>query len=115
MLQALTESECVAAGLNIAATPLGATYEGEAGTFLVWAPAVRQMEVHVVAPRERRIPMERAGDGYFYAVDFESKPGTRYFYTLDASKDRPDPASRAQPEGVHGPSQIVTRSGSGPR
>ncbi|MBP1726352.1 MAG: GlgB, partial [Deltaproteobacteria bacterium] len=34
-------------------------------------------------------------------------PGTRYFYRLDGESERPDPASRFQPEGVHGPSQVV--------
>jgi maltooligosyltrehalose trehalohydrolase len=81
--------------------------------FLVWAPDAARMEVHVVGPRERRFSMLPAGKGYFYAADFETRPGTRYFYRLDGSKERPDPASRSQPEGVHGPSQIVTwRSGS---
>src|SRR5208283_1818802 len=34
-------------------------------------------------------------------------PGTRYFYRLDGNKERPDPASKFQPEGVHGPSQVI--------
>ncbi len=34
-------------------------------------------------------------------------PGTRYFFRLDDRVDRPDPASRFQPVGVHGPSQVV--------
>ena len=35
------------------------------------------------------------------------KPGTRYFYRLDGNTERPDPASKFQPEGVHGPSQVI--------
>ncbi|HEY8715343.1 MAG TPA: malto-oligosyltrehalose trehalohydrolase, partial [Candidatus Acidoferrum sp.] len=34
----------------------------------------------------------------------------RYFYRFDDGRDRPDPASRFQPEGVHGPSQLVDLS-----
>lgn len=34
-------------------------------------------------------------------------PGTSYIYRLDDERERPDPASRFQPEGVHGPSQVV--------
>ena len=34
-------------------------------------------------------------------------PGCRYFYRLHGQQDFPDPASRFQPEGVHGPSQVV--------
>src|SRR5205085_4854707 len=33
--------------------------------------------------------------------------GDRYLYRLDGGKERPDPASRSQPEGVHGPSEVV--------
>jgi maltooligosyltrehalose trehalohydrolase len=33
--------------------------------------------------------------------------GTDYFYVLDGERDRPDPVSRWQPRGVHGPSRIV--------
>jgi maltooligosyltrehalose trehalohydrolase len=113
----LTKAYTGAAGLDAADTPLGASYGGEAATFLVWAPATREVEIHIVTPQDRRIRMHPAANGYFYAVDFESKPGTRYFYCLDGKKERPDPASRSQPEGVHGPSEIVTwrrSSASGP-
>lgn len=34
-------------------------------------------------------------------------PGTEYFFRLEGSLDRPDPASHSQPKGVHGPSQVV--------
>jgi len=35
------------------------------------------------------------------------EPGSLYFYILEGQKERPDPASRFQPQGVHGPSQVV--------
>jgi maltooligosyltrehalose trehalohydrolase len=35
------------------------------------------------------------------------EPGARYVYVLDGQTERPDPASRYQPEGVHGPSEVV--------
>jgi maltooligosyltrehalose trehalohydrolase len=37
-------------------------------------------------------------------------PGTHYQYVLNGAKIRPDPASRFQPEGVHGPSAVVDSS-----
>lgn len=52
------------------------------------------------------IPMEPTPDGYWQAVA-SVDDGARYFYRLNGVSDRPDPASRFQPEGVHGPSQIV--------
>jgi maltooligosyltrehalose trehalohydrolase len=45
--------------------------------------------------------------GYHEAVVHDAGPDTRYFYRLDGAKERPDPASRLQPDGVHGPSQVV--------
>jgi maltooligosyltrehalose trehalohydrolase len=34
-------------------------------------------------------------------------PGARYLYVLDGEYARPDPVSRFQPEGVHGPSEVI--------
>jgi maltooligosyltrehalose trehalohydrolase len=51
--------------------------------------------------------MGAAGDGTFVATCHDLAPGTRYAYLLDGEGPYPDPASRFQPEGVHGPSQVV--------
>jgi maltooligosyltrehalose trehalohydrolase len=61
----------------------------------------------VVAPRDEFIPMEPAGDGYFYLRVPHLQPGVRYLYQLDNGNERPDPASRCQPAGVHGPSEVI--------
>jgi maltooligosyltrehalose trehalohydrolase len=45
--------------------------------------------------------------GYFCADFSDVGPGTLYRYRLDGGIERPDPASRFQPQGVHGPSQVV--------
>ncbi|HEV8435956.1 MAG TPA: alpha-amylase family glycosyl hydrolase, partial [Thermoanaerobaculia bacterium] len=73
--------------------------------FRVWAPYRDRVELHIVAPQEQRIAMTRNGDGYHEAV-VECGEGTRYFFNVEGT-DRPDPASRLQPEGVHGPSEVV--------
>jgi len=87
---------------------LGATYLGEGRCqFHVWAPLHQRVEVHIVSPTERIISLESEGNGYFAATTESVKPGARYLYRLDGQKERPDPASRFQPEGVHGPSQVV--------
>jgi maltooligosyltrehalose trehalohydrolase len=77
--------------------------------FRVWAPRRRRVDLQIVAPRERVIPMKAAPLGYFELQIEDAPPGTRYFYRLDDEVDRPDPASRSQPDGVHGPSEIVDR------
>jgi len=87
---------------------LGATYLGGGlGEFLVWAPLINQVEVHILSPEERMVPLEKVSRGYHYGVVQGVKPGTRYFYRLDGNNERPDPASKFQPEGVHGPSQVI--------
>lgn len=75
--------------------------------FRVWAPAAGQVELQLVEPRTERVVLERVGDGYHEAVLPQVPPGSRYFYRLDGGPERPDPASRLQPDGVHGPSQVV--------
>ena len=89
------------------AVSLGGTYLGGGKCrFEVWAPAAERVEVHIVAPRDRVFPLERAPRGYHAAVVDGVGPGSRYLYRLN-DKERPDPASRFQPEGVHGPSEII--------
>jgi maltooligosyltrehalose trehalohydrolase len=90
--------------------PLGAILEdGDRCTFRVWAPTVGNVELLIVAPKERRVRMTRREDGYHEVTVDDCPAGTRYVYSLDASKERPDPASRFQPDGVHGPSEVVRR------
>lgn len=51
--------------------------------------------------------MAPAGAGWSEAAVEGIGPGARYLYILDGARARPDPVSRAQPEGVHGPSEVV--------
>ena len=89
-----------------AKTDLGCTHvSGDRYEFLVWAPRAEKVEVHVVSPAERFIEMQPEARGYRHAVVDNLKPGDRYFYRLNGVTDRPDPASRFQPD-VHGPSEI---------
>ncbi len=81
--------------------------KGEGTSFCVWAPFRSTVEVHLVAPDERRISMEQDEDGYWAVSGTDVEPGAEYFYLIDGRVDRPDPASRRQPRGVHGPSEVV--------
>ncbi len=88
----------------------GATYLGHSRCqFVVWAPFVQKAAVHIISPDEQLWPLERDALGYHRAIIENVKPGHLYFYRLDSEKERPDPASRFQPGGVHGPSQVVER------
>src|ERR671939_59232 len=75
--------------------------------FIVWAPLLRNVELNIVSPKRRIVPMERDKWGYWRAIVRDIPPGILYLYRLEGKKDRPDPASHFQPDGVHEPSQVV--------
>lgn len=55
------------------------------------------------------MPMEKDAKGYHHAVVEGASAGTRYKYRLPDGREFPDPASRFQPDGVHGPSEVTSR------
>jgi maltooligosyltrehalose trehalohydrolase len=85
---------------------LGATPHDGTTEFVVWAPNCRELAIEIVAPEKQRHPLARAEHDYFTGV-LPVGAGARYFVVPDAADGRPDPASRCQPDGVHGPSQVV--------
>ncbi len=88
--------------------PLGATYiEKDTYNFHVWAPNVSDVKLRLLDPQERLVAMTPTGNGFFQATVTGVSPGTRYLYRLNDERDRPDPTSRLQSEGVHGPSQLI--------
>jgi maltooligosyltrehalose trehalohydrolase len=87
---------------------LGATYLGDSRTrFCAWAPFCRTVAVHQLAPADRLLPLRPAERGYHEGTFDGVPPGSLYLYRLDGQAERPDPASRFQPQGVHGPSQVI--------
>src|SRR5918996_1112621 len=91
--------------------PVGAEVLGP-GTvhFRVWAPRCRT--VHVVFENEsgeepRIVALDREAGGYFGGLVEDAGEGTLYRYRLDQGDRFPDPASRFQPRGPHGPSMVV--------
>ena len=94
--------------VRVQSLPLGASrLSGDEWAFAVWAPSLERVSVHLVGSRDRSIQMEKDERGYHSSVVDNLDPGTRYFYHLDDGRDLPDPASRFQPEGIHGPSEVV--------
>jgi len=90
---------------------LGATHlGGHRCRLLVWAPRAEQVEVRLVGSRERVMPMAPVERGYHFASVDGVDPGDLYLYRLNGRTERPDPASYYQPQGVHGPSQVVDLS-----
>lgn len=75
--------------------------------FSVWAPFAKNISVKFHHNRNKIIPLRLQKNGYWGAVVDNLSPGTQYFYRINDSVDRPDPASHSQPDGIHNSSQIV--------
>lgn len=87
---------------------VGATVIRDQGVrFKVWAPYAKAVSVKITAPHEDLFPLAASSAGYFEGVRQGVSADARYVYVLDGDKTRPDPASRFQPDGVHGPSAVV--------
>ena len=76
-------------------------------TFTVWAP-FRKEVVLLLEGAETRHVLSRADGGYWSVEVAGISAGTSYYFLLDGEKKLPDPASRAQERGVHGPSTVVS-------
>ena len=72
--------------------------------FLVWAPAAQKIEVEIEGARHS---LSKDADGYFSATVEQASVGALYRYVVDGAGPYPDPCSRYQPDGVHGPSMVV--------
>jgi maltooligosyltrehalose trehalohydrolase len=88
--------------------PFGAELIGDGSTrFRLWAPSARQVELCIErSDGAERIPLPGQPDGWYSAI-VPAKAGACYKYRINGEIDVPDPASRYQPEDVHGPSEIV--------
>ncbi|MDQ6733799.1 MAG: alpha-amylase family glycosyl hydrolase, partial [Nitrospirota bacterium] len=75
--------------------------------FSVWAPHAKCVDLQLLGHGHRPVPLSRRSGGHFEVTIPGVAAGDRYLYILDGDKERPDPASRSQPEGVHGPSEVI--------
>ncbi len=89
--------------------PFGAELQADARVrFRLWAPGAGRVEL--VLERDggqSLLTMEPAGDGWVELVTAEARAGSLYRYRIDGDQWVPDPASRFQPQDVHGPSEVV--------
>jgi len=84
--------------------PFGAAVvEGGKVRFRLWAPGVRAATVDLSSAH---LPMQSVDAGWFEVITSEAGPGARYQFRIEDRKV-PDPASRYQPVGVHGPSEVI--------
>ena len=94
--------------LPIGALPLP---DDAGASFRVWAPERNAVEVTLeTGSGMRHHALQKDAQGYFAGHVHEARVGSRYRLRLDGGAAYPDPASRFQPEGPHGPSEVVDPS-----
>jgi 1,4-alpha-glucan branching enzyme/maltooligosyltrehalose trehalohydrolase len=87
----------------------GATLLASGGVrFNFWAPGAAKISLCLENSGDKLfLPMPRTRAGWFCLETDKAGPGCRYRFQLASGLLVPDPASRCQPEDVHGPSQVV--------
>jgi len=85
--------------------PFGAEWLGDAGVrFRLWAPKPSRVDILLDGSL---LSMSKTVSGWFELSTNQASPGSRYQFVIDGGLHVPDPASRFQPEDVHGPSEVV--------
>src|SRR5690242_2383851 len=93
--------------MNYTYPAVGAMYEeNKTCTFTVWAPTKKSVEL--LLNGETVHPMKKDLRGCWSTTLENIEPGSLYFFQIEKGKPLPDPASRRQPHGVHGPSAVTT-------
>ncbi len=91
---------------RVHAMPFGAEMQDDGVRFRLWAPGAEQVALCL---DERELPMQAESEGWFQ-LSAEAAPGSLYRYRIDGGSYVPDPASRCNPQDVHGPSEVVDPS-----
>ncbi len=86
---------------------LGAEVQTQGVSFRVWAPRCQKVEVVFEGGASPPFLLTRQAQGYFTGIAPELGAGALYRYRLDGAGPYPDPCSRFQPQGPHGPSMVV--------
>jgi maltooligosyltrehalose trehalohydrolase len=88
--------------------PFGAEVDGSRTRFRLWAPGARHVELLLGAGEAVQAhALARNDDGWHEATIDDAAAGTAYRFRIDGDLRVPDPASRANPDGVHAPSRVV--------
>lgn len=88
--------------------PFGTELRPDGVRFRLWAPSATRVDL-VLADGGGRAeqPMQRLEQGWFELISPAARVGSRYAFRIDGASPVPDPASRANPDGVHAPSEVV--------
>jgi len=86
--------------------PFGTELTADGVRFRLWAPRAHKVELLLEAPAIPALPMVAEPDGWFSLTTGKAGAGSRYRYSVDGAP-YPDPASRYQPDSVHGASEVI--------
>jgi maltooligosyltrehalose trehalohydrolase len=84
--------------------PYGAEITPDGVRFALWAPTAGDVSLVL---DDVELPLSADKDGWYRVVSTDARPGSRYGYRIDGNLTVPDPASRFQPDDVHGLSLVV--------
>jgi maltooligosyltrehalose trehalohydrolase len=84
--------------------PYGAEITPDGVRFALWAPTAGDVSLVL---NDVELPLSADKDGWYRVVSADARPGSRYGYRIDGNLTVPDPASRFQPDDVHGLSLVV--------
>ncbi|HWM69035.1 MAG TPA: malto-oligosyltrehalose trehalohydrolase [Steroidobacteraceae bacterium] len=90
--------------------PFGAEFTDDGRVrFRLWAPGARKVDLSLDDGKgvAQVLPMTRLDDSYYEVITEKARAGSLYRYRINGENEVPDPASRRNPEDVHGPSQVV--------
>lgn len=88
--------------------PFGAEVLDKGVRFSLWAPKAQTVDLRLDSPEGETLhPMESSKGGWHCLVLPQARPGDRYMFRINGSILVPDPASRFQPDDVHGPSEVI--------
>lgn len=74
--------------------------------YSIWAPSADTLTLHLMEPKSAEYPLQKDTEGYFKVQLEDITPGQSYYLVYNETQI-PDPLSRYQPQGIHGPSQII--------
>lgn len=89
---------------SVHAMPFGAEASSSGVRFRLWAPGAGRVTLRL---EDRELPMPAQQGGWFGVTVDGARPGKRYAFRIDDGAPVPDPASRCNPDDVHGASEVI--------
>ena len=78
--------------------------------FRLWTPNAESVALRLSGSPDHDFAMTPSDGGWYEIATSEAGSGSRYQFVIDGQQAVPDPASRYQPEGVHGASEVIDPS-----